>query len=312
MAIVKIISNGKNMAAARKIMSYILDEKKTEPDLCGTLGDVDAGTLTPKSAYREFQRVRSLFGKDSGRTYTHGTVSWASGEITHEEAAAFAKDYLPQIYPEHQVIYAVHTDTDHIHFHFVVNPVSYLDGSMLHWSKHDLEKAKQICNEMCLQRGWQVAKKGHHYDSTAFADGEITAWSKDKWHQMERAPEKSYLVDLALAVQDCTAAVCNREDFCTMMEQEYGWNVIWKDTKKNITFTDCEGHRVRDSNLKKTFNLKTSKEELEHEFANNIGKQTYNPKAIERKSTTKGADLTFGNGKQMAERTAGNHSKSRR
>ena len=95
MAIVKIISNGKNMAAARKIMSYILDVKKTEPDLCGTLGDMDAGILTPKSAYREFQRVRSLFGKDSGRTYTHGTVSWASGEITHEEAAAFAKDYLP-------------------------------------------------------------------------------------------------------------------------------------------------------------------------------------------------------------------------
>ena len=256
--------------------------------------------------------MRSLFGKDSGRTYTHGTVSWASGEITHEEAAAFAKDYLPQIYPEHQVIFAVHTDTDHIHFHFVVNPVSYLDGSMLHWSKHDLEKAKQICNEMCLQRGWQVAKKGHHYDGTAFADGEITAWRKDKWHQMERAPEKSYLVDLALAVQDCTAAVCNREDFCTMMEQEYGWNVIWKDTKKNITFTDCEGHRVRDSNLKKTFSLKTSKEELEHEFAKNIGKQTYNPKTIERKSATKGADLTLGSGKQLAERTAGNHSKSRR
>ena len=312
MAIVKIISNGKNMAAARKIMSYILDVKKTEPDLCGTLGDMDTGILTPKSAYQEFQRVRSLFGKDSGWTYTHGTVSWASGEITHEEAAAFAKEYLPQIYPEHQVIYAVHTDTDHIHFHFVVNPVSYLDGSMLHWSKHDLEKAKQICNEMCLQRGWQVAKKGHHYDGTAFADGEITAWSKDKWHQMEQAPEKSYLVDLALAVQDCTAAVCNREDFCTMMKQEYGWNVIWKDTKKNITFTDCEGHRVRDSNLKKTFNLNISKEELEHEFAKNIGKQTYNPKAIERKSATKGADLTFGNGKQMAERTAGNHSKSRR
>ena len=148
--------------------------------------------------------------------------------------------------------------------------------------------------------------------STAFADGEITAWRKDKWHQMERAPEKSYLVDLALAVQDCTAAVCNREDFCTMMEQEYGWNVIWKDTKKNITFTDCEGHRVRDSNLKKTFDLKTSKEELEHEFAKNIGKQTYNPKTIERKSATKGADLTLGSGKQLAERTAGNHSKSRR
>ena len=281
MAIVKIISNGKNMAAARKIMSYMLDVKKTEPDLCGTLGDMDAGILTPKSAYREFQRVRSLFGKDSGRTYTHGTVSWASGEISHEEAAAFAKDYLPQIYPEHQVIFAVHTDTDHIHFHFVVNPVSYLDGSMLHWSKRDLEKAKQICNEMCLQRGWQVAQKGHHHDGTAFEDGEITAWSKDKYHALIANPKQSYLLDAVIAIQNCTPYVQSREEFCAAMERDYGWKVVWEDKKKHITFINKNGQKVRDTNLSKTFNLTISKEGLLHEIGR-IVRKTSEPFSAER------------------------------
>lgn len=296
MAIVKIISNGKNMAAARKIMSYILDVKKTEPDLCGTLGDVDAGILTPKSAYREFQRVRSLFGKDSGRTYTHGTVSWASDEITHEEAADFAREYLPRIYPDHQVIYAVHMDTDHIHFHFVVNPVSYLDGSMLHWSKHDLEKAKQICNEMCLQRGWQVAKKGHHHDGTAFTDGEITVWSKDKYQELIRNPKQSYLVDAILAINSGLTTACSREEFCSTMEKEYGWRVVWEDRKKHITFIDLDGHKVRGSNLSKTFNVEISKEAILRDIERNRarGQEANAAGASGKYPGTKGEDVPAG------------------
>ena len=55
-----------------------------------------------------------------------------------------------------------------MHFHFIVNTVSFLDGSMLHWSKHDLERAKQLCNELCLNRGWSIAQNGIHYDGLLF------------------------------------------------------------------------------------------------------------------------------------------------
>lgn len=155
MAIVKVISHGKNNAATRNILSYVLDTKKTVPELCGTLGDFETDNITPKQVYKELQRVKNLFGKEhGGRTYIHGTVSWAAGEISGEEAADFAREYLPQIYPGHQILYAVHQDTDHVHFHFVTNTVSYLDGSMAHWSKNDLKAAKKLCNEMCQVRGW--------------------------------------------------------------------------------------------------------------------------------------------------------------
>lgn len=65
MAIVKIISHGKNAAGTKNVLSYVLDLKKTGPDLCGTLGDISEDAITAKTAFLEFQRIRNLFGKDN-------------------------------------------------------------------------------------------------------------------------------------------------------------------------------------------------------------------------------------------------------
>ena len=51
MAIVKVISHGKSNAATRNILSYVLDAKKTVPELCGTLGDFETDAITPKQVY---------------------------------------------------------------------------------------------------------------------------------------------------------------------------------------------------------------------------------------------------------------------
>lgn len=284
MAIVKIISHGKSNAATKQILSYVLNPNKTTEEICGTIGDYTMDSLTPKSVFQDFQRIKSLFGKQAGgRTYTHGTVSFPPEEkITYEQAADFAREYLPQIFPGHQILFATHTDTDHVHFHFVVNPVSYLDGSMLHWKKYDLQRAKELCNAMCQELGLSVAKKRHHADGTAFAPGEITAWSKDKYHALLSDPKKSYIIDAALAIQSCIPKVSSREEFCVMMENEFGWRVAWEDTKKHITFIDTDGHRVRGSNLSKTFNMDISKEGLQNAIGRNRSTaQTHAPGASE-------------------------------
>ena len=61
------------------------------------------------------------------------------------------------------------------HAHFVVETVSCDNGIMLHTSKHDLERAKKICEKMCRDRGLSVARKGHHADGTPFDDAGTTA-----------------------------------------------------------------------------------------------------------------------------------------
>lgn len=314
MAILKIIAHGIRREAKRKVIQYVLDPKKTQEDLSYVTGDFQAEQITHKTVFQEFQRVRKMFGKDKNgsRTYLHGTVSFAPGELLPDQVKDFAVDLVEQIYPGHQVLVVSHTDTNHPHAHFVVETVSCDNGTMLHTSKHDLERAKKICEKMCRDRGLSIAKKGYHADGTPFDDGEFTAWNKNKYHQLIEDPKKSYLVTLALAVRDCADAAQDQEEFCSLMEHEYGWSVIWKDSKKNIVFTDSEGHRVRDSNLSKTFNVDVSKEGLTREFERHTARPTTNQRNAKRTGTAKDADRTTGSGKCMAEKDAGRNAGQRR
>ena len=308
MAILKIISHNKTTAGTRRLLSYVLDPKKTEPRLCAVSGDFRNDEITPRTVYQNYARVREQYKKTrtGGRICTHGTVSFAPGEISPEMAREFAAEFVERIYPNHQVLTATHTDTgDRIHSHFIVNDVSYLDGAMLHTSKQDLERAKQICNEMCRERGLSVARKGRHADDSTFAEGEVTAWDKNKWHQMAENPKQSYLVELALAVQDCMAAAGDKDEFMQMMAHEYGWTVTWKDSKKNVVFSNADGKKVRDSNLSKTFNLNISKETLQYEFARNSGKPISQPGIAVKGTAASTADRPAGSREQMVERAAG-------
>lgn len=308
MAILKVIAHGVRREAKRKVLQYVLDPKKTREDLCCVTGEYGAEQITPKTVFQEFQRTRKLFGKDKkgSRTYLHGTVSFAPGELPPEKVTEFAAELVEQIYPGHQVLVAAHTDTAHPHAHFVVETVSYDNGTMLHTSKHDLERAKKICEKMCIERGLSVAKKGRHADGTPFADGEFTAWEKNKYHKLVKDPKKSYLVALALAVQDCADAAVDQEDFCALMENEYGWTVTWKDSKKNIVFTDTEGHRVRDSNLSKTFNINVSKEGLVREFERHTARSSTYPTTAERNGAAQEAVRSAGSGKCLAQKDVKN------
>ena len=187
MAILKIISHNKTTAGTRRLLTYVLDPMKTNTDLCSVSGEFLDDMITAQTVYRAYARVREHHNnaRAGGRICTHGTVSFAPGEVTAEQAAKFAAEFVERIYPNHQVLTATHTDTgERIHFHFVVNDVSFVNGSKLHTSKKDLDLAKRICNEMCRARGWSVARKGRHADGSAFAEGEVTIWNKNKWHQM--------------------------------------------------------------------------------------------------------------------------------
>ena len=94
MAILKIISHGKTNAGKRRVLQYVLDPKKTNPDLCAVSGDFQAEEITPQTVYKSCALTRALFNKVSlgGRTYTHGTIAFAPGEISPEDAAEFAEE----------------------------------------------------------------------------------------------------------------------------------------------------------------------------------------------------------------------------
>lgn len=210
-----------------------------------------------------------MWDKDTGRMYVHNIISWHKDEqITLEQAFEFGKEFAETWFSGFQTLVAVHKDKNHIHCHLVTNSVSYEEGRKLHNSRKDVERMKQLTNQMCRERGLTVARKGKHFDGSQIEKGEVVAWSKDKYNLFRQQVKDSFVADCAMAVLKALENCISKEKFIEKMKQ-FGWNVNWTEKRKHITFQNQDGKKVRDSNLSKTFHLDISKEGLENEFNGN-------------------------------------------
>ena len=270
MAINKTINKRTNThGAMRNCIEYVLRQDKTSELLTYVTGPYCHDEINYDLVYRTFLEEKKVWDKDSGRMYAHNIISWHKDEqITLEQALEFGKEFAENWFSGFQTLVAVHKDKDHIHCHLVTNSVSYEDGRKLHNTKKDLERMKQLTNQMCRERGLTVAEKGKHFDGSQIEKGEVIAWSKDKYNLFCQQVKDSFVADCAMAVLKALENCISKEMFIEKMKQ-FGWNVNWTEKRKHITFQNQDGKKVRDSNLSKTFHLDISREGLENEFNGN-------------------------------------------
>ena len=270
MAINKTINKRTNThGAMRNCIEYVLRQDKTGELLTYVTGPYCHDEINYDLVYRTFLEEKKMWNKDSGRMYAHNIISWHKDEqITLEQAFEFGKEFAEKWFSGFQTLVAVHKDKEHIHCHLVTNSVSYEDGRKLHNTRKDLERMKQLTNQMCRERGLTVAEKGKHFDGNQIEKGEVIAWSKDKYNLFRQQVKDSFVADCAMAVLKALENCISKEKFIEKMKQ-FGWNVNWTEKRKHITFQNQDGKKVRDSNLSKTFHLDISKEGLENEFNGN-------------------------------------------
>ena len=270
MAVNKTINKRTNThGAMRNCIEYVLRQDKTGELLTYVTGPYCHDEINYDLVYRTFLEEKKVWNKDTGRMYAHNIISWHKDEqITPEQALEFGKEFAENWFSGFQTLVAVHKDKDHIHCHLVTNSVSYEDGRKLHNTKKDLERMKQLTNQMCRERGLTVAEKGKHFDGNQIEKGEVIAWSKDKYNLFRQQVKDSFVADCAMAVLKALENCISKEKFIEKMKQ-FGWNVNWTEKRKHITFQNQDGKKVRDSNLSKTFHLDISKEGLENEFDRN-------------------------------------------
>ena len=270
MAVNKTINKRTNThGAMRNCIEYVLRQDKTGKLLTYITGPYCHDEINYDLVYRTFLEEKKMWNKDTGRMYVHNIISWHKDEqITSEQALEFGKEFAEKWFSGFQTLVAVHKDKEHIHCHLVTNSVSYEDGRKLHNTKKDLERMKQLTNQMCRERGLTVVEKGKHFDGSQIEKGEVIAWSKDKYNLFRQQVKDSFVADCAMAVLKALENCISKEKFIEKMKQ-FGWNVNWTEKRKHITFQNQDGKKVRDSNLSKTFHLDISKEDLENEFDRN-------------------------------------------
>ena len=267
MAVIKAASSH---ASIKGVIRYITKEEKTDQKLITGLH------CSPETAAEEMTATKEFYGKCGGRTYKHFIQSFAPGEnITAEKAHAIAREFAERcrLFNGYEVLLATHRDRQHIHTHFVVNSVSWESGYKFQMRPIDLQEMKDLSDSICLQHGLSITQKGHTF--SGLEREETTAYSMAKYKLLEKAEHgqaKSYVQETALQVLSCCGQARSKEEFCTLMQQK-GYQVIWTDQRKYITFTDPDGHHVRNSNLERTFHLDFSKEGLSRVFESNIPRE---------------------------------------
>lgn len=266
MAINKTINKStKTHAAMKNCIEYVLQEHKTEQALVYVTGPAPE-VITYDSVYKSFLEEKKIWEKDSGRMYAHNIISWHKDEhISLQEALEFGKTFAEKWFQGFQTLIGVHKDRNHVHVHLATNTVSFEDGHKLHNSRANLERMKQFTNEMCRQRGLTVAEKGKDFYGNELEEGHVIAWSKDKYHLLANEAKESHVAACAIACMEVMEDCTSKEEFIAKMERK-GWKVTWKDSRKNITFENVDGKKVRDTNISKTFHMNITKEALINEF----------------------------------------------
>ena len=268
MAIIKAISSH---APINTVIDYVTKKEKTNEKL------VTGINCEVSTAKEEMQATKELYGKTGGRTYKHFVQSFAPDEkIDYQTAHEIATKLVESTscFNGYEVLVATHQDRNHIHSHLVVNSVSFEDGKKFQMSSKDLQYIKDISDGLCKEYGLSICEKGYSFDGAKRQS--LVAWTKEKYQYLKSVisgeKENSYLHNIKNAVSDSMLKATDVDEFKKELET-HGVTVKWKDTRKNITYIDSDGKKVRDTSLKKTFNLNADKESLLKQFEENREKQ---------------------------------------
>lgn len=258
MAIIKSIHSS---ASIKTAVQYVERSGKTDAAL------ITGISCSPDSAAAEMTTTKKIWGKTGGRSYDHYVQSFAPEEkVSPGEAHSIAVEWAQREFPDFEVLIATHTDTQHLHSHILVNSVSYVDGHKIHTSSRWLEEAKQTSDEICLQHGLTIARKG--YDFEGFQRQAPTIWSKDQYHLMERAKRgevDGYVYNISCKIKEARRSAHSKEEYTELLSAA-GILVQWRDSRRDITYIDADGHKIRSARLEKITGIKQGKETLIEEF----------------------------------------------
>ena len=155
------------------VIAYAVNSRKTEQyredaDILERF--VSGVNCHPATARAEMLAVKKRFGKEDGTIAYHGYQSFAPEEATPEIAHKIGVELAQRLWGNrYQVVIATHLDkANHLHNHFVLNTVSFVDGKKYFRSAKDYRELQATSDALCREYGLSVIEnpqpgKGKHY-----------------------------------------------------------------------------------------------------------------------------------------------------
>lgn len=161
-------------------LSYAENDNKTDRKMY--VGGINC---SKQNAYSEMIAVQRRFGLRGKVVGYHGIQSFVAGEVTAEQAFEIGKATARKMWGDrYQVLVTVHLNTDNVHCHFVVNPVSFKDGTKFQNKIGDHKELRRVSDEICREHGLSVLENSNFYGGN-----KKEYW----WHKAGKKTHRDYL-----------------------------------------------------------------------------------------------------------------------
>ena len=179
-------------------LRYVENDNKTDRQVF--VGGINC---SKQNAYAEMIAVQRRFGLRGKVVGYHGIQSFKVGEVTPEQAFEIGKETARRLWGgKYQVLVTVHLNTDNIHCHFVVNPVSFKDGSKFQNKIGDHKELRKVSDQICREHGLSVLENSEFYSK-----------GKKKEYWVHKAGRKTHRDYLREDVEYCLSFATNPREF---------------------------------------------------------------------------------------------------
>ena len=175
------------------VIRYAVNSRKTQKadnEDCAVVHRFVSGiNCSPSTARDEMLAVKKRFGKENGTVAYHGYQSFAPGEATPEMAHEIGMKLAARLWGDrYQVIVATHLDKEnHLHNHFVLNTVSFVDGIKYHRTKKDYHDMQTVSDELCREYGLSVIEQPQQGRGKQYGEWRAEQEQRPTWRGLIRA-----------------------------------------------------------------------------------------------------------------------------
>ena len=176
-----------------RVLNYIKNPDKTKEDMSDGLKEVLSYTTQgyktnekefitgincePRTALKQMMNTKLSYNKMDGRLAFHAVQSFKPGEVTPDECHSLGVQLAKQMWGNRfEVVVSTHLDKEHLHNHFVINSVSWVDGKKYDNKKVDIDHFRELNDVICKEHGLTVISKP---DEKAMNYGEWKAEKND-------------------------------------------------------------------------------------------------------------------------------------
>lgn len=176
------IENKSGELTPENILNVVVDyaERESATEIKKYVSGVNCSV---QNSVNEMMNVKKHFGKTGGTVAYHGYQSFTKDEVDADTAHKIGCELANKLWGDrYQVVVATHIDKEsHIHNHFILNTVSFVDGIKYHRTKNDYFKMRQISDELCREYSLSVIEnpKGKGKNYALYMAEKNGEWTKD-------------------------------------------------------------------------------------------------------------------------------------